>query len=115
MSLSRLRSLNPEANTDTLMLDSTGSYLVAVIASNQSDLKEAKISIWVNPFEYLPITSGEEEEFRAYIIKDGILPPNGSYESWRFAIGVEDQLYVKSNNGKVSFSLEAVPQGAAPE
>jgi hypothetical protein len=115
MSLSRISSINPEAGVDTLMLDSTATYLVAVIASNQSDTQEAKFSVWVDPFEYLPITSGQEESFRAYIIKDGVLPQGGSYESWRFAVGIEDKLYIRSNNGKVSFSLEAVIQSAPVE
>jgi hypothetical protein len=115
MSLSRISSINPESQSDTLMLDSTGSYLVAIIASNQSDTQESKFSIWVNPFEYLPIESGEEELYRSYIIKNGILPPGGSYESWRFAVGVEDQVYIRSNNGKVSFSLEAVIQSVSDE
>jgi hypothetical protein len=115
MSLSRISSVNPEANSDTLFLNSFASYLVAVIASNQSSTTEARFSVWVEPFEYSPITSGEEEEYRAYIIKDGILPPAGSYESWRFAVGIEDKIFVKSNNGKVSFSLEAVIQSAPVE
>jgi hypothetical protein len=110
MSLSRLKSVNPPANLDELLLQSNASYLVAVIASNLSESKESKITVWIDPFEYQPITSGEEEEYRAYVLKDLILPPAGSFETWRFAVGVEDKVFVKSNNGKVSFSLEAVAQ-----
>lgn len=93
------------------MFESVASYIGAIIASNQSSLKEARISVWVEPFEYQPIDSGDEELYRAYIIKDAVIPPGGSYESWRFALGVFDKIYVKSNNGKVSFSFEAVLQG----
>ena len=111
MSLSRAKSLNPPANTDTLLLETTASYILAVIASNMSDVKETKISIWVEPFEYLPINPGQEEQKRAYILKDGILPPSGTYESWRFAVQTLDRIVVSSNNGKASFSLEAVLTG----
>lgn len=111
MSLSRAKSLNPAANTDTLLLETTATYIIAVIASNMSDMKETKISIWVEPFEFLPINPGEEDQKRAYIIKDGILPPSGTYETWRFAVQVLDRICVRSNNGKASFSLEAVLTG----
>jgi len=110
MPLNRGRSLNPAANEDTEILYATASYLVAIIASNMSDSKESRISVWVEPYEYLPISSGEEEEKRAYVIKEGSLPPNGSYESWRFAVNPEDFVYVKSNNGKASFTIELVAQ-----
>lgn len=80
-----------------------------------SPAKETKISVWVEPFEFSPIETGEEDAKRAYIIKDGILPPSGTYESWRFAVQALDKIFVKSNNGKVSFSLEAVLTGTASE
>jgi len=112
MALLRQSSRNPSAKSNELVLESVGSYIGAIIASNMSDTLEAKISVWVEPFEYLPINEGEEELYRAYIIKNGILPPGGSYESWRFAIGVGDRIVVSSNNGRVSFSYEAVLQGS---
>lgn len=115
MSLSRLKSLNPVANTDTLLLETTASYIMAVIIANQSDAKETKISVWVEPFEYAPILSGQEEELRAYIVKDAIIPPSGSYETWRFAVQALDKIVVRSNNGKASFSLEAVLTGTPVE
>lgn len=110
MALQRLKSINPAANIDSTLLDATSSYIFAIIAANQSIQKEARVSMWVEPFEYLPINIGEEESKRAYIIKDGILPPGGTFESWRVSANVGDVIKVKSNNGKVSFSLEAVVQ-----
>lgn len=111
MALLRQASKNPSANSNELILESVGSYIGAIIASNMSDTLESKFSIWVEPFEFLPIGVGQEDLYRAYIIKNGILPPGGSYESWRFAIGVGDRIVVSSNNGRVSFSYEAVLQG----
>jgi len=110
MPLSRGVSKNPPANTDIAILEATASYLVAIIASNMSDSKEAKFSVWVEPFEWQPIVAGTEDQFRAYIIKDGILPPAGSFESWRFAVNPEDDVFVSSNNGKVAFTIELVAQ-----
>lgn len=115
MSLSRLKSLNPSANVDTVLLETTASYIMAVIAANQSDAKETRISIWVEPFEYAPIPAGQEEEYRAYIIKDAIIPPSGTFETWRFAVQALDKIVVRSNNGKASFSLEAVLTGTPVE
>lgn len=115
MSLSRVKSLNPAANVDTLLLETTASYIMAVIVSNQSQYKETKVTIWVEPFEYDPIPSGQEEEYRAYIIKDAIIPPAGSFETWRFAVQALDRIKVRSNNGNASFSLEAVLTGTPPE
>lgn len=114
MSLSRGVTVSPVANTPSLLLYSSASVLVAVIASNLSESKESKIKVWVEPFEYYPIAAGDEDLYRAYIIKDGILPPAGSFESWRFAGNVEDRIWVESNNGKVSFTLETVLQSTAP-
>lgn len=115
MSLSRLRSENPNANVDTLLLDTTASYIMAVIVANQSDVKETRVSIWVEPFEYAPIPAGQEEEYRAYIIKNAIIPPSGSYETWRFAVQALDKVKVVSNNGNASFSLEGLLTGTPVE
>lgn len=111
MALLRQASKNPSANDNELILESVGSYIGAIIASNMSDTIETKISVWVEPFEFLPIDEGDEDLYRAYIIKNGVLPPGGSYESWRFAVGVGDRIVVSSNNGRASFSYEAVLQG----
>lgn len=115
MSLSRLKSSNPAANVDTLLLDTTASYIIAVLAANMSESKETKISVWIEPFEFIPIAAGDEDEKRAYIIKDGILPPAGTYETWRVAVQPLDRIVVRSNNGKASFSLEAVLTGTPVE
>lgn len=109
--LRRLQSFNPDADEEILIFSSPAAYICAVVAANKSSNLEARFSVWVMQEE--PIPSGADlEPYRYYIIKDGILPPAGSYESWRFTMIADDTLYVKSNNGKVSFTVNGMNQSA---
>lgn len=109
--LRRLQSYIPEANQDFEMFETPGAYIMAVIAANTSSFQESKISIWILPYENTPIPSGaDEEDYRVYIIKNGIIPPGGSYESWRFSMVNNDTLWVKSNNGKATFTVQGINQ-----
>lgn len=107
--LRRLQSYNPVANEEAEVFDSPASYIVAVTAANISSTLETRISIWLTQSE--PVPSGADpEDYRYYIIKDGNIPPAGSYESWRFTMIADDKLFVKSNNGKASFSVNGINQ-----
>lgn len=109
--LRRLQSYKPTAGQEFEMFETPGAYILAVIASNTSDTLESKISVWILPYENTPIPSGaDEEEYKIYIIKDGSLPPGGSYESWRFSMVNNDTLWVKSNNGKATFTVQGINQ-----
>lgn len=109
--LRRLQSYIPEANVDFEMFETPGAYIMALIAANTSDTIETKISAWILPYENTPIPSGEDEEnYRIYIIKNGIVPPAGSYETWRFSMVNGDTLWVKSNNGRATFTVQGINQ-----
>ena len=96
-------------STFWLVFTAPGSYIVAVTAANRSTNLETRFSIWITQDE--PVASGSDpEDYRYYIVKDGVLPPSGSYESWRFTMIADDELYVSSNNGKASFSVSGINQ-----
>lgn len=107
--LRRLQSYNPVVGEEPKVFTAPGSYIVAVTAANRSTNLETRFSIWITQDE--PVASGSDpEDYRYYIVKDGVLPPSGSYESWRFTMIADDELYVSSNNGKASFSVSGINQ-----
>ena len=104
MTISRLAIRNPAADTPSVALDSTGTYVLSVIVSNISDTLETKVDIWIAP------TDSEDEEDWGYIAKNAPIDAGNALETFRFSLIPEDVLYVKSNNGFASFTLVGISQ-----
>lgn len=101
MAIVRLALSNPNADTDTLLHTATRQSLVSVIATNTASAT-AEVDIWVQPDG-----SSSASEY-AYFAKDTVLPASNSLETFRFALEVDDDLYVRSSTDDVSFSLNAI-------
>lgn len=105
MAIVRLALSNPAANTDTLAHTAVRQSLVSVIATNKSTTA-ATVRIWIKPDG---ATTVSQYAFLAY---DTVLPPNNSLETFRVALEVDDELYVRSSTADVSFSVNAVHESS---
>lgn len=101
MAIVRLALSNPAANTDTLLHTATRQSIVSVIATNKSS-SAATTRVWVQP-----ATASAASQY-AYITYDVQIPGNNTLETFRFALDVNDQLYVRASSANVSYSLNAI-------
>ena len=101
MAIVRLALSNPAANTDTLAHTAVRQSLVSVIATNKSTTP-ATSRIWIKP---TGATTPSQYAFLAY---DTVVPANNSLETFRVALEVGDELYVRSSTANVSFSVNAI-------
>lgn len=104
MAISRIAIKNPAADTPTIALNSTGTYVLSVIMANTSASQTTKVDVWVAPLD------SEEESDWGYISKNAPIEPGNSLETFRFALVPDDVLYVKSDNGFASFSVVGISQ-----
>lgn len=98
--IQRVATVNPAANTDVKVYDSSTYLLASVIAANK-ETYPAAISVWVLD----SITSSV-----GYVCKDLPLSENNSFETFRFAANPNDEIYVRSSTGQVSFMLNGIDQ-----
>ena len=101
MAIVRLALSNPAANTDTLLHTATRQSIVSVIATNKSS-SAATARVWVQP-----ATASAASQY-AYITYDVQIPGNNTLETFRFALDVNDQLYVRASSANISYSLNAI-------
>lgn len=97
MPVIRLGNANPLQNTQTTLVTATRGYVVSVIASNKSTVN-ALCSVAVVP-------NGSSLANAVYIIKDIGVGAGQSFETFKFAINVGDEVTVISNSNNISYYL----------
>jgi hypothetical protein len=95
----RVGSVTPVAATNTLLANSDFFCVASVIVANTNNL-DAKTEIYIDPEE-----SGGALASRIYIASKLNVGPGQSYETFRFALNVNDKVYVEASRGGVGFSL----------
>ena len=101
----RIAIANPSANTDTLVHIAEGLYLVSVIVANKSRDEQGLVDIWIAP------EGTTNSASIGYIA--GALPvtPRNPYETFKFTMNIDDELYVRATTASVSFIVQGVNQG----
>lgn len=101
----RIAIANPSANTDTLVHIAEGLYLVSVIVANKSRDEQGLVDIWIAP------EGTTNSASIGYIA--GALPvvPKNPYETFKFTMNIDDELYVRATTASVSFIVQGVNQG----
>jgi hypothetical protein len=104
-SIHRIAIANPNANTDTLVHVAEGLYLLSVIIANKSRDEQGLVDIWI-----APEGTANSASF-GYIA--GALPvtPKNPYETFKFTMDIDDELYVRASTASVSFIVQGVNQG----
>lgn len=102
MPVRRIGSVIPTATTNTLLGTSDFFCVASVIVANTNNL-DVKTDIYIDPDE-----SGGAIGSRIYIASQLNLGPGQSYETFRFALNVNDKVFVQSSRAGVGFSLTVV-------
>lgn len=98
MPIRRIGSNKPSADTDTLLGTSDFFAVASVVVANTGNL-ESKTDIWVDPIEL-----GGAVDARIYIASNLSVAGGQSYETFRFAVNVNDKIYVRTTRDTVSFA-----------
>ena len=99
MPVRRIGSVTPDIATNTLLATSDFFCVASVIVANTNNL-DAKTEIYIDPEE-----GGGATASRIYIASNLNVGPGQSYETFRFALNVNDRVYVEASRGGVGFSL----------
>lgn len=103
-SIKRLAISNPAAGgAGTKVFDSDSEYLVSVIVTNK-DEDVATFDVWVAP------NGVNDASGRGYISKGQYAPPANSFETFRFPLNTNDDLYVLASTANLSFTVVGVDQ-----
>lgn len=103
-SIKRLAIANPIAGaTGSKIFDSDSEHLVSVIVTNKSAVV-ATFSIWAAP------GGVNTESERGYIAKNQYSAPANSFETFRFPLNTDDDLYVAASTADLSFTVVGVDQ-----
>lgn len=106
MPIQRLGVVNPAANTDTSLATFASQHLVSVVVANKAVTASpvTKVTIWV-----VPPNATIAAQY-AYICYNLTLALGQSFETFRFAVGTGDSLYVRSSTASASFSVNGIAQ-----
>jgi hypothetical protein len=101
MAVARFANSKPLADTDTLLYTVERTALTSLVAVNVSGF--TNISAWIVP-------AGEDEnpENWIYYVDNVGLTNRNSFETFRIAVNVGDQIYVKSTSGEVTFFINGI-------
>ena len=102
--IERISTLNPSANSPSVMLTSNSIFLISIIATNKSSTENAYVSVWVAP------EGDNTESARGYIASGLAVSPSNTLETIRFAIVDDDVVYVESSSASTSFTCQGVDQ-----
>jgi hypothetical protein len=103
-SIKRLAIANPAAGaTGTKVFDSDSEHLVSVIVTNKSSTV-ATFSIWIAP------AGVNDEAGRGYIAKEQYSATSNSFETFKFPLNIDDDLYVAASTANLSFTVVGVDQ-----
>jgi len=98
MPVKRLGVASPPANTSVLITTSDVAGVASVIVANRGSV-EAQVTIYVDPFE-----SGGNPDNRAYIVNALVVGVSQSFETFRFALNIGDNIYVAASTTNCAFS-----------
>lgn len=98
MPVKRLGLGTPNANIATLLATNDTAGVASVIVANRANVVSL-ITIYVEPVEALGA-----EAARSYIVDNLELGVGQSFETFRFALNVGDQIWVKSSTSLANFS-----------
>ena len=101
MPVKRLGIATPSANAVTLLATSDLASVVSVIITNRN-AQDVAVSIYLDP-----ANSGGDPAARAYMADNLVVGVGQTFETFRFALNVGDNIYVVSNTANVSFSATA--------
>lgn len=104
-SIKRLSIANPSANTNTLAFQADGLYVLSVIATNRSRDEQALVDIWIAP------GGSQDSASVGYLAGSLPLVPKNPYETFRFTLNTDDELYVRTSTASVSFIVQGANQG----
>ena len=98
MAAKRLAVANPAANTETLLatVDTTG--IASVIIANKGALA-GNTSCWI-----APQGTNNAAESRAYLVSNITVSNGQSFETFRFPVNVDDEIYVLGDSANFSYS-----------
>jgi hypothetical protein len=99
MAVSRFASIKPLAATNTLLWEADRQALVSVVAVNLGGT--TKISAYVDPSNEPPIDN-------IYYMNDIPFKNRDTFETFKLAINVGDQIFVRSESGDVSFFTNGI-------
>lgn len=102
MAISRLATDTPLADTTSVLFASPRSALVSVIATNIGSVDD-RISIYL-----VPKDEDQNQAKWAWLTYNTELRFGNSIETYRFTIGVGDKVYVRSDQGITSFSMNGI-------
>ncbi len=97
MPVKRLGVASPPANTSVLITTSDVAGVASVIVANRGSV-EAQVTIYVDPFE-----SGGNPDNRAYIVNALVVGVSQSFETFRFALNIGDNIYVAASTTNCAF------------
>jgi hypothetical protein len=98
MPIKRLGTGTPTANIATELTTSDVTGVCSVIVANKGNIA-AQVTIYVDPFD-----SGGDPNSRAYIVNALELGVGQSFETFRFALDVDDVIYVAASTADCAFS-----------
>jgi hypothetical protein len=101
MAVARFASDKPAANTDTLLFTIERTALTSLVAVNVGGF--TTISAWIVP-------GGESENPDSWIhyIDNVELSNRNTFETFRIAVNVGDEIYVRSTSGDVTFFINGI-------
>jgi hypothetical protein len=102
MAISRLATDTPLADTTSLLFGSPRSALVSVIATNVGSVDD-RVSIYL-----VPKDEDQNQNKWAWLTYNTELRFGNSIETYRFTVGVGDKVYVRSDQGITSFSMNGI-------
>lgn len=102
MAISRIATINPLADTTTVLNISPRSALVSVICTNIGQVDD-RISVYMVP-------DGEDADASkwAWLLYNADLSFGNSIETYRFSISVGDTVFVRSDQGITSFTMNGI-------
>jgi hypothetical protein len=106
MPVKRLGTTTPLANTLSVLTTSDVAGVASVIVANKGSI-DAQVTIYVEPFD-----SGGNPDAIAHIVNTLNVGVGQSFETFRFAINVQDIIYVSSTTANCSFSTNIAYEAA---
>ncbi len=98
MAVKRLGVATPNSTVPTLLATNDTSGVASVIVSNRANIASL-VTIYVEPSDSLGV-----EGSRGYIVDNLSVDVGQSFETFRFALNVGDQIWVKSSTSLANFS-----------
>lgn len=106
MAAKRLGAFTPLANVAHTLATSDVVCVASVMITNKGDVT-ASATVYINP-----VDGGGDPNTRAYIVNNLSVGVGTTYETFRFALNVGDQVVVAASTANVSFSANAVYEQA---